>query len=297
MSIKGINKPNFFILGAAKSGSSSMYEYLKKHPDIFLANPKEPTFFNEGFQVVKNPIKYFELYDSVSTEHIIGEASHAYLTNPSTAKILKALFPDSYFLVILRNPADRAYSLYHHMRRQGFEYINTFEKALEAEERRYTSKNFMVNRRENFYNYLYFRSGLYGEQLKNYFSIFPKKQFHIIKFEQFIANPQTHFKQIFQFLDVNPDIEFEFEVHNAGKMTARFPQVQYLVTTKIAKLRLIRRLLLKILKVVNRINIPPLQQETRALLLSKYTTDLQQLYEMTGISFFDQKESQQSGQP
>ena len=129
-----MNKPNFFILGAGRSGSTFLWDLLRQHPNIFLTSPKEPNFFCKPYQGIKNPIDYFELFDSVSDEAIRGEASHAYLSNPTTAKVLKALFPESKFVVILRNPADRAYSLYHWMRRNGLEYINTFEAALEAED-------------------------------------------------------------------------------------------------------------------------------------------------------------------
>jgi hypothetical protein len=287
MSRNQIIKPNFFILGAGKSGSTSLYWHLKKHPDIFLTRIKEPTFFSEGFQVVKSPNRYFELYDAVSTENIIGEASHVYLTTQSTARVLKGLFPDAKFLIILRNPADRAYSLYHHMRRHGFEYINTFEKALEAEEVRFTSKKFLDECPQYFYNYLYFRSSLYGEQIKNYFSIFPqKKQFHIIKFEEFITDPNGYFNRIFQFLGVNPDVDIEFEVRNTGKVTARFPLIHFFVNTRINKPLALRNVLLNLLKQIKPMKIPPMRQETRNFLLDRYTDDLKLLYELTGISFF-----------
>ena len=282
-----INKPNFFILGAGKSGSTSMYYYLKQHPDIFLTSIKEPTFFNKGFQVVKNPINYFKLYDQVCTEKIIGEASHAYLTNPSTAKLLKALFPDSKFLVILRNPVDRAYSLYHHMRRTGYEPINTFEKAIDAEEKRYNSKEFRNNCPQYFYNFLYFRSGLYGEQVKRYFSIFSPEQFHIIKFEQFITNPIGHLKKIFQFLDISPDFIPNLKVYNAGKMTARIPEIQYFSQIKVTRPVIIRKFFQSLLRRVNMVEIPPIKTETRELLLHRYNDDLKLLYEITKISFLD----------
>ena len=264
MSVHQIIKPNFFILGAGKSGSTSLYWHLKKHPDIFLTRIKEPTFFSEGFQVIKNPIRYFELFDAVSTESIIGEASHVYLTSPSTARVLKGLFPDAKFLVILRNPVDRAYSLYNHMKRHGFEYIHTFEKALEAEEMRFTSKRFLENCPQYFYNYLYFRSGLYGEQLKNYFSVFPKKeQFCIIQFEQFITDPLNHFNRIYQFLGVDPEVDFEFEVRNKGKVSERFPLLRYLINTKVVKPLVLRNFLLSLSDRVKPMDIPPMWQPTR----------------------------------
>lgn len=288
MTVKQITKPNFFILGAGKSGSTSLYWHLKKHPDVFLTRIKEPTFFSEGFQVIKSPIRYFELFDTVTTESIIGEASHVYLTTPSTARVLKGLFPDAKFLIILRNPADRAYSLYYHMRRHGFEYINTFEKALDAEEVRFTSKNFLDKCPQYFYNYLYFRSGQYGEQIKNYFSLFPQKeQFHIIKFEEFITDPNGYFNRIFQFLGVNPNIDIKFEVRNTGKVTARFPRTNYFINTRINNPLALKKFLLNLLNRVKLVKIPPMRQETRTLLLDRYTNDLELLYELTGISFTD----------
>ena len=84
-----MNKPTFFILGAGKSGTSSLYWYLFQHTEIFMCPVKEPTFFCESFQVVSNPIEYFRLFDVAATHRAIGEASHVYLTNPATADILK----------------------------------------------------------------------------------------------------------------------------------------------------------------------------------------------------------------
>jgi len=281
-----IKKPNFFILGAGRSGSTHLYYLLRQHPDIFLTSPKEPTFFCKPFQVIKNPIDYFELYDSASDEAIRGEASHAYLSNPSTPKVLKALFPESKFLVILRNPADRAFSLYHWMRRKGFEYINSFEAALEAEESRYTSANFKRNCPQYLYNSLYFRSGLYGEQLRRYFTMFSKKQFHIVKHEEFIADPVSHLNEIFHFLEVDQDFIPQFEVgRNEGKITSRYPGIHYYANTKLNRSGKVSKVSRRILGRLNMKNIKPISQKTRKLLLDKYSSDLHDLLDMTGISF------------
>lgn len=288
MTTTASNTPNCFILGAAKSGTTTLHYHLNEHPEIFMSEVKEPSFFCERFHEVAEPIEYFSLYDSVSSETVIGEASHIYMSNPSTAGVLKALFPEAKFLVILRNPADRAYSLYHHMRRYGYEYLRTFEAALEAEETRWKSERFQQSCPQHFYNYLYFRSGLYGEQLQRYFSLFSKRQFHIIKFEKFVAEPQRHFQEIFQFLGVNPHFQVDLQVHNAGKVTARFPALQYFAKSVITSPRVLRRLLLSVLKRVNRTKIPSLHAETRDILLDRYAEDLRLLYQLTGISFLDE---------
>ena len=280
-----MNKPNFFILGAAKSGTTALYRILKQHPRIFLTGIKEPTFFSEPFQVVKNPLNYFELYDGASNETILGEASHAYLTNPRTAGVLKALFPEARFLVILRNPAERAHSLYNFNRRLGYEYLNTFEAALAAEERRFNSRRFRKNYPENFYNFLYFRSGLYAEQIRNYYSIFPREQFHILKFDDFVADPAGVIRGIFQFLGVDPDFSPKLDVdRNSGDLTARFTLIQYYA----AKIRphSVRRALAPFFRRVNSMKSPPLLEKTRRDLMEKYAPSLRDLIDLTGISFF-----------
>jgi hypothetical protein len=281
-----INKPNFFILGAGRSGSTHLHHLLKQHPNIYLTRPKEPTFFCKPFQVIKNPIDYYELYDAVADETVIGEASHAYLSNPGTAGVLKALFPESKFVVILRNPADRAYSLYHWMRRHGFEYINSFEAALIAEESRYQSIKFQKKPPQYFYNSMYFRSGLYGEQLQRYFTLFPKQQFHIIKFEDFIANPTEHLKGIFEFLAIDQCFTPQFEVtKNQGEVTSRFPEFQYFLTVKLKQVRIARKLYRSLPNKLTLTTIPPLSKNTKEYFLERCSSDLEDLYNMAGISF------------
>jgi len=207
-----MNKPNFFLLGAGRSGSTYLYNLLKQHPDIFLSDPKEPSFFCETFQVVKNPVDYFQLFCGAGQAKVIGEASHVYMSNPKTAPLLKLLFPQARFLVTLRNPVDRAYSLYQWMRRFGHEELDSFEKALDVEEDRFTSESFAKNAPHYFYNSLYFRSGLCGEQLSRYFDSFSQDQFLILNFDDVTKRPKHNLKRIFNFLDVDKSFETDLKV-------------------------------------------------------------------------------------
>jgi hypothetical protein len=277
-----VHLPNFFILGAAKSGTTSLYAYLAQHPDIFLSPVKEPSFFCEGFQVVKNPIDYFRLFDSVRNEKVIGEASHVYLSNPSTASVLAALFPQAKFVVIFRNPADRAYSLYHHMRRFGYENIGTFEKALLAEEHRMSSSRFRETCPQYFYNFLYFRSGLFGEQIERYLSLFARDQFHFLTLEELKQDPMAALTAILKFLDVSLEFRLRLEVMNRG-LTARVPWLQYFWRTKVKYPQRLRTRGLRILDQVNLKAIPPMKEETRKELLVRYEDDLRKLYDLTGV--------------
>jgi hypothetical protein len=253
---------------------------------------KEPTFFCEGFQVVKNPIKYFELFDSVKAESAIGEASHAYLTNPSTAKVLKALFPGAKFIVILRNPADRAYSLYHHMRRHGYESAATFEKALQLEDKRVHSKRFQDKCPQYYYNYLYFRSGLYGEQIERYFSLFDENRFHILTLEELKIDPAASLLAIVKFLELNTDFKPIIQVHNKSLRTARVPLIHYIWRSKVRPSRVPGKFIFRMLEKINFKEIPPMSTEFRKALLTRYESDLRRLYQLTGIRFRSREESE-----
>jgi len=284
MALAAVNKPNFFILGAAKSGTTSLYFYLKQHPEIFMTAVKEPSFFCNGFQVIKNPIHYFRLFEPVTTEKAIGEASHVYMSNPPTARVLKGLFPDAKFIVILRNPAERAYSLYHHMRREGLEHSKTFEEALDLEEKRLNSESFRNHCPQYLYNYMYFRSGLYGSQLQRYFSLFGQKAFHVLTLDMLETDPICEVQKIYQFLGVSPDFSPSLALHNEGTMTARIPSLQYLAR-KINKPRMLRDASLRLMNAINMSPTEAMNPETRENLLQRYSNDLKVLHKLTGIRF------------
>lgn len=277
------NLPNFFILGAAKCGTTSLYHYLKNHPDIYLSPVKEPCFFCETFQIIQNPVEYIGLFDAVDNEAIIGEASHVYLTNPNTPRMLKAFFPGAKFVLILRHPADRAYSLYHHMRRYGYETIGTFENALKAEERRFHSEFFRKHCNQYLYNFFYFRSGLFGEQLERYFALFDRSRFHIVTLDQLMINPLSIIQRIYDFLNVRGTFTPEIKVFNKGE-TSRFPLVQNLLNLKLRQPAWLRRIGLDLSR-KNIMDIPPMDTETRHQLCIRYQSDLARLYELTGIKF------------
>ena len=279
------NKPNLFILGAAKSGTTSLFNYLKPHPNIFLSNIKEPSFFCEDFQVIKNPIKYFELFDNATNEIYLGEASHVYLTDPKVARILKSLFPDSKFILILRNPAERAYSLYNHMRRHRYESLNTFEKALRAEEKRKESIWFKNNNPQYFYNFLYFESGKYGSQINRYLSLFDKSQFLFIKYEEFIHNRTEGLNKIWEFLGI-PEFTCSHDIHSNKGFAIRYHLLEKLIRSKFIANKVSVKLGIKrTLKSINNIPIEPLRNKTKAKLMDKYNEDLELLYNLTGIEY------------
>jgi len=276
--------PNFFILGAAKCGTTSLYNYLKQHPDTYMSPVKEPCFFCETFQIIKDPVAYARLFNAVENETAIGEASHVYFSSPSSAETLRAFFPKAKFVLVLRHPADRAYSLYHHMRRYGYETIASFEKALEAEEKRFQSKFFRRHCNQYIYNFFYFRSGCFGEQIERYFSLFDRRQFYIMTLSQLMDAPLTKIQEIFDFLNVRGKYFPEPRVFNKGE-TSRVPMMQNIFNLKLRRPYWLRRMGLNFIRKYNLTEIPPIKPDTRKALCLKYEADLKKLYQLTGISF------------
>ncbi len=199
--------PNLFILGAGKSGTTSLYLTLGRHRDIHINPVKEPSFFCSYFQIVKNPIDYFRLFDSPARYRV--DASHVYLSNPETPPLIKALFPEALFIVILRDPRNRAYSLFRHMRRftcedgLPYEEISDFVTALEKEEERFQSESFRKTCRHYFWNYMYCRSSQYDEQLARYLSLFNRSQFHFLSLAELSRDPVLAIKGVVRFLDID----------------------------------------------------------------------------------------------
>lgn len=284
-----MNKPNFFLLGAAKSGTTTLYHYLNKHPGIYMAKVKEPSFFCDTFQVVKNPIHYFQLFDEVDNEACIGEASHVYMTNPTTAEVLYLLFPHAKFIVILRNPVDRAYSLFQHMRRHGYETAQDFNLALKLENKRFHSETFTKNCQQYFYNYMYYRSGLYTEQLRRYYTWFSKEQFHIVSLQMLREDPRNTISKIYRFLGVNDDFFPNVSIQNRAQLTCRNASFNHFVknywgSNSKKKYKPISSVLNRINRTWNQTELQPLDLNLRLKLLADYNRDMPDLKILTGLS-------------
>ena len=138
-----IKLPNLFIVGAAKAGTTSLYEYFKQHPQIFMVESdlqKEPSYFCSLVKPSKKYKYYLSLFEKATENHVrIGEASTSYLTCPESALRIKEYENknnlDCRIIIMLRNPVDRAYSLYNWMTQSGYEWCGSFEKALRIEKK------------------------------------------------------------------------------------------------------------------------------------------------------------------
>ena len=200
--------PNFLLIGAAKSGTTAIYAYIKQHPEIFMSTPKELRFFSypgsypEGLDEkyihkgVTTLDEYIAHFDGVKGEKAIGEASPMYIYTPGTAERIKETIPGVKLLAILRNPVDRAYSAYMHAIREWNEPSETFKAALEKEPERIAAGWGLL--------WHYTKAGYYFEQLDRYYKIFNPNQIKVVLYDDLVKDTEGLIKDIFEFLGVDP---------------------------------------------------------------------------------------------
>ena len=194
-------KVDFFIVGAAKAGTTSLYSYLNKHPEIEMSTIKEPDYFSNEFiekqslyykkESIKSLNKYHSLYSD--TKNLIrGEASVSYLFYEKVPKKIFKYNSRSKVIIMLRNPSDRAYSHYLMDKRLGF-VRESFENIVHKKS---THKNSAL-----FYQQ-YIELGQYSFQIKNYFDVFSKKNILIVDYDDFIYNSSEVLNKVCVFLNV-----------------------------------------------------------------------------------------------
>ncbi len=214
-----MKKPNFFIVGAARSGTTSLWAYLKCHPQVFMPADelfKEPTYFSHDCGQRFDLNSYLALFDEANPmQKWLGEASVAYLTDPESAQRIYDFAPSAKIIILLRNPADRAYSLYNWMVQDGYEYAPSFEEALKLEESRFIDKRAHWFKPNYYWGYLYYRSGLYCNQVKKYLDLF-KENVLIIPFEDLAMNPAPAYEKVCSFLNI-PPAQVPFHIFNSSR--------------------------------------------------------------------------------
>ena len=202
--------PNFLLIGAQKAGTTALSHYMKQHSQIYISPIKEPGFFDfegqkpnflgpgdrELFSHVSTDIEsYRRLFQGVSNEIAIGEATTWYLYSSRAPERIQYYIPNVKLIVILRNPVDRAYSAYLHVIRDGRELITDFAQALLEEETR-------INQNWE-YLWHYKQMGFYYAQLKRYFDLFNKNQIRVYLYEDLKDNPVALMQDICRFLNVD----------------------------------------------------------------------------------------------
>ena len=283
--------PNFLVIGAAKSGTTSLYAYLNQHPEIYMSPVKETNFFAiEGktlnykytdSKVIDNYLaqcktdlkSYQELFQEVMDEKAIGEVSPMYLYDLKAPERIQNYIPDAKLIAILRNPVERAYSSFLHTIRENLEPITDFSQAIQEEEHR---------RRSNWWwGFFYVHPGFYYEQLQRYLERFEASQLKVYLYEDLSDRPFDLLQDLFKFLNVNetftPDISNRYNATGIPKNELLYNFIKSRIAQSSLK-RLPQQLRQRIIN-LNSQNLtkPPLDSALRNQLIEVYREDILKL--------------------
>lgn len=279
----------FFVAGAAKAGTTSIYHQLQQHPAVHVVPGKdEASYFCTDYGLPLTLPEYLELLLPKAAYRAAGECCHTYLTDPRSAGLIHGKFPHARIILILRNPAERAFSLYQWMAAKGYEFATDFEEALRLEparlERNMRKQNDLIHPYKN--NYLYFSSGLYARQIERYLEHFDRSQLLFLKFDALKHHPQQLMQSIHAHIGVESVQYTRMPVHNSMAI-AHSPARQYFIRRRLSGLLSARRI-----ESLLRCSLRPRQSakfdiETRNRLLADYAADIRATQQLTGLNLSD----------
>ena len=281
LSIPSGRWPTFLIVGAPKAGTTSVYFYLRQHPEVFMSPVKEPHYFSFTEEMGAGPQRtrgvrytrdqYQALFSEAGIEKAIGEASTGYLMSPVAAQRIRAEIPTAKIIVLLRNPADRAFSGYMMKTRNSRE----FASIADAFQR---GRAFVEN-------------SFYYENLMRYFGIFPREQIGVFIFEEFKKDPQAVMKQIYRFIGVNDEFTPTTNKYNEAWIP-KYPRLNH-IRTQVLRYGKIRRALKnsaaqRIFRRLTRTDPPEFPAALRRELLDLYREDIVKVQDLieTDLSFW-----------
>ena len=218
--LPGYVAPNFFIVGAPKSGTTALYHFLRQHPQIFMPEAKEPHFFGGAAEPEKprrTLQEYLGLFRDGVGKPCVGEASVYYLYSKTAARNIYAFNPAARIIIMLRNPIAMIPSLHHQRVYSDNERLLDLDDALAAEGPRRRGE-MRIPRKTNNPHALFYRDiGRYSAQVKRYLEIFPVEQVHIILFDDFVADVAEAYRGTLRFLGVDPSFVPTFERVNDSR--------------------------------------------------------------------------------
>jgi hypothetical protein len=215
-------KPNFFIVGAPKCGTTALYEYLRPHPHIFMSEVKEPHFFARDmapYPRIKTPEDYSRLFAKAAESHLrVGEASVYYLRSSVAIPNIRAFNPGAKIIAMFRNPIDMVYSLHAQLVYVSEEDEADFETAWRLQDRRRQGLDLPPRIRSPLL-VQYAEIGMFGAQTQRLLACFPRSQVKLILYDDFAADPKQVYADVMRFLDIPHDGRTEFPRVNESKRT------------------------------------------------------------------------------
>jgi hypothetical protein len=214
-----MSRPDFFIVGAPRCGTTAMYTYLRQHPQIFMPEHKEPMYFGADLTQLHERLSdsdYLGLFNGALPGQRIGEASTWYLYSKLAASEIHAFNPEGQIVIMLRNPVDVMYSLHRELVFYRGEVIDDFEEALEAEADRRRGQRVGPSRRPEA---LFYRDTVrFADQVERYLDAFDPSQVHVILYEDFVADTPGAYAGLLRFLGVDDGFCPDFVQVNESKL-------------------------------------------------------------------------------
>jgi len=293
-------RPDFFLVGAPKCGTTAMAHYLGRHPDIFMARKEMNVFGADlrfGPQFYRRDLSaYLSEFTPRQGQRRAGEASVWHLFSSQAAAEIKAFNPDARIIIMLREPSEMLYSLYYQFRFDGNEPLPAFEDALAAQDERRAGRAF--GRQTYFPQGLVYRDTVrYTDQVRRYFEAFGRSRVLVILYEEFAAGVEASYRAVLDFLGVDSTrVELDFRVINGNKRV-RNPALRAVLSDRFIRatavnvarklpqplFRLLHDFERRLWKLNERpVDRPPLAPDLRAALRREFAPDIERLGALLG---------------
>ena len=298
-----MKKPNLFLVGQPKSGTTALHGFLGQHPDVYMSEVKAPYFFCKDFHEesdryhgrqlffeIRDTDEYLDLFSKADSEKIIGESSDHALYSEVVADEIYTFNPDANIIILLREPVNFLYSLHGQYVRLTYENEEDFSRALALEPLRLQHR--CISSRVMCPSFLHYsKRANYYDQVKRFYDRFDPKQIKIMIYEDFRASNDRAYREILEFLGVDPNFSAQYESVNVGK-EIRFKQLNYVLNNQNLKNAVRKAISPKLYDVlIEKIasnllwkeNSNQLQNETRNRLMQKLKPEVLKISQLTGI--------------
>jgi hypothetical protein len=298
-----MSKANFFLVGAAKSGTTSVYDFLNHHSEAFMSPIKEPNFFSTDIHIdkfsevyrkttfldtdkyfsnsnleplqltfVRDRKQYDRLYEKATNEPLIGECSTSYLYSENAAQNIFNYNPAAKIVIVLRNPIQRAYSHYLMALKYGFtdqDFLTAIQQDQAKDDKGWGSSELFID------------LGLYTAQIKRYFDLFGEKQVNIMFMEDLQSNPKAFYDSLCEFLKIDKQDPFYKSVKSNSALAPRYPTLnKFLVKFGLKQFvkQISPLILVKLLKgLVFNSEVPKLTTIEKKFILKYYKKEIEKL--------------------
>ena len=284
---RSTGRPNLFIVGAAKAGTTSLHDTLGGHPEIFMSATKEPGFFAPDYPSAwgSDEAEYLRLFESSTPEHRFrGESSPVYLYSEQAAGRIREFSPEARIVIVLRNPLDAMVSVYAESRKWGQEPAPTFDKAFLLSERGRPR----LERARGGHWVRYRRVVSYAGQVHRYLDTFPPAQVHIALYDDLVGAPDDFLRRLLGFLRVEVDYPLPMARSNPS-FTYRSAVVQRLLMAPYGRPHFQRSATVRdtVLRTAARLNSVPGSPSgpspgLRARLVDEFTPEIEELGRIIG---------------